>query len=106
MKQYIQTLALSMAVAFSLNSCSENGIDDSGKGNYKPANYSVKGKVEKGPFINGSTINLQPMDAQLQPNVVRSQQLSLTILAIFHSDRRLLKRHSLSLPLMVTSSMK
>lgn len=68
MKQYIQTLALSMAVAFSLNSCSENGIDDSGKGNYKPANYSVKGKVEKGPFISGSTINLQPMDAQLQPN--------------------------------------
>lgn len=68
MKQFIQTLALSMAVAFSLNSCSENGIDDSGKGNYKPANYSVKGKVEKGPFISGSTINLQPMDAQLQPN--------------------------------------
>ena len=68
MKQYIKTLALSMTVALLFNSCSENGIDDNGGGNYKPADYYVKGKVEKGPFISGSTINLQPMDAQLQPN--------------------------------------
>ena len=68
MKQCIETLALSMRVALLFNSCSENGIDDNGGGNYKPADYYVKGKVEKGPFISGSTINLQPMDAQLQPN--------------------------------------
>ena len=35
---------------------------------YKPADYVVSGKVEKGPFVSGSTINLQPMDARLQPN--------------------------------------
>lgn len=60
-------LFLSMTVALVFNSCSENGIDDNGNGNYKPADYSVKGKVEKGPFVSGSTINLQPMDEKLQP---------------------------------------
>ena len=54
-----------MTVALVFNSCSENGIDDNGNGNYKPADYSVKGKVEKGPFVSGSTINLQPMDEKL-----------------------------------------
>ena len=34
---------------------------------FEPTDYTVKGKVEKGPFINGSTINLQPMDAKLVP---------------------------------------
>ena len=34
MKQYIKTLALSMTVALLFNSCSENGIDDNGGGNY------------------------------------------------------------------------
>lgn len=60
-------LFLSMTIALVFNSCSENGIDDNGSGNYKPADYSVKGKVEKGPFVSGSTINLQPMDEKLQP---------------------------------------
>src|SRR5574344_278527 len=68
MKHYIKSLAFSISVALFFSSCSENGIDDNGNGNYKPADYSVKGKVENGPFISGSTINLQPMDAQLQPN--------------------------------------
>ncbi len=40
-----------MTVALLFNSCSENGIDDNVVGNYKPADYYVKGKVEKGPFI-------------------------------------------------------
>ena len=33
---------------------------------FTPQVYHVKGKVEKGPFISGSEISLQPMDAQLQ----------------------------------------
>ena len=56
---------LSMTVALVFNSCSENGIEEGGK--YQPKDYSVKGKVEKGPFVSGSTINLQPMDEKLQP---------------------------------------
>ena len=30
-------------------------------------NYNVNGKVEKGPFVSGSTIDVQPMDANMQP---------------------------------------
>lgn len=61
---YIATLFLSGMVFF--QSCGDdNGMTEQ---DYKPTNYSVKGKVEKGPFISGSTINLQPMDALLQPN--------------------------------------
>lgn len=32
---------------------------------YSPATYTVSGKVEKGPFISGSTITMQPMDANM-----------------------------------------
>ena len=28
--------------------------------------YELKGKVEKGPFVSGSTITIQPMDSKLQ----------------------------------------
>lgn len=40
---------------------------ESGDGHKGPGTYTVKGKVEKGPFISGSTINLQPMNENLQP---------------------------------------
>ena len=43
-------------------SCSEDE-----KGGYTPVNYNVNGKVEKGPFVSGSTIDIQPMDANMQP---------------------------------------
>ena len=43
-------------------SCSEDE-----KGGYTPVNYNVNGKVEKGPFVSGSTIDVQPMDANMQP---------------------------------------
>ncbi|MGE4332261.1 MAG: RagB/SusD family nutrient uptake outer membrane protein [Macellibacteroides sp.] len=43
-------------------SCSEDE-----KGGYTPVNYNVNGKVEKGPFVSGSTIDVQPMDAEMQP---------------------------------------
>lgn len=42
-------------------SCSENEDEK-----YTPSTYNVSGKVEKGPFISGSTIDLQPMDAKMQ----------------------------------------
>lgn len=38
-----------------------------GEDNFEPTDYTVKGKVEKGPFISGSTINLQPMNAKMAP---------------------------------------
>lgn len=54
---------LSSAV-FILSACSDSSVDE----HYQPANYTVKGKVEKGPFISGTTINMQPMNAKLTPN--------------------------------------
>lgn len=45
-----------------LVSCSEE--EKSGEV-FTPADYTVKGKVEKGPFIKGSTITLQPLDSKM-----------------------------------------
>ncbi len=42
---------------------SEN--DETGE-TFTPKNYNVNGKVEKGPFVSGSTITIQPMNAKLQ----------------------------------------
>ena len=47
----------------SLSSCSE---DDNLENDFKPTTYDVLGKVEKGPFVSGSTITIQPMDGNLQ----------------------------------------
>lgn len=47
----------------SLSSCSE---DDNIENDFKPTTYDVLGKVEKGPFVSGSTITIQPMDGNLQ----------------------------------------
>lgn len=45
-------------------SCSENDkMEDS---SLLPQTYNVSGKVEKGPFANGSTITMQLMDAAMQ----------------------------------------
>lgn len=46
-----------------LFSCSE---DEDG-GTFTPANYAVKGRVEKGPFVKGSIVTLQPLDGKLNP---------------------------------------
>ncbi len=43
-------------------SCSEDKTE-----NFTPTDYKVSGKVEKGPFISGSTITLQPLDGKLNP---------------------------------------
>lgn len=34
--------------------------------NYSPQTYNVSGKVEKGPFVSGSAITIQPMSADMQ----------------------------------------
>lgn len=60
-KRYLHAALLS-AFCFLTFSCS----DDGGGGNYEPKTYNVSGKVEKGPFISGSTITMQPMDAKMQ----------------------------------------
>lgn len=54
---------LSIAIMLSLSSCSE---DDNLENDFKPTTYDVLGKVEKGPFVSGSTITIQPMDGNLQ----------------------------------------
>lgn len=54
---------LSSIFAFLLSSCSK---DHDFKEDFKPTTYNVSGKVEKGPFVSGSTITIQPMDGTLQ----------------------------------------
>lgn len=44
-----------------LQSCSSNDDLDG----YTPTNFNVGGKVEKGPFIRGTAIQMQPLDADL-----------------------------------------
>lgn len=58
----IATLITISALFVGIISC-----DDTDKEEFKPADYTVSGKVEKGPFISGSTINLQPMNNRLVP---------------------------------------
>lgn len=45
--------------------CATESCTDNEKEKYTPAKYNISGKVEKGPFINGSTIEIQPMDAEM-----------------------------------------
>lgn len=44
-----------------LQSCSSNDDLDG----YSPTNFNVGGKVEKGPFVRGTAIQMQPLDADL-----------------------------------------
>lgn len=44
-----------------LQSCSSNDDLDG----YTPTNFNVGGKVEKGPFVRGTAIQMQPLDADL-----------------------------------------
>lgn len=63
MKRIIPLLIIS-ALFLGIVSCDDElGNED----NFEPTDYTVKGKVEKGPFISGSTINLQPMNAKMVP---------------------------------------
>ncbi|WP_370795007.1 hypothetical protein [Bacteroides stercorirosoris] len=40
--------------------------NDSDEETYAPQTYNVSGKVEKGPFVSGATITMQPMNANMQ----------------------------------------
>lgn len=44
-------------------SCSKSDLKEE---TLSPHTYKVCGKVEKGPFVSGSTITIQPMDSKLQ----------------------------------------
>ena len=58
MKKYT-FIALAIITAVACNPENNPGNDSP-----KPADYKVSGKVEKGPVVSGSTINLQPLDAK------------------------------------------
>lgn len=57
------TLLLMSLFAFIMTSCSDSNSDGD---DFTPRTFNVSGKVEKGPFVNGSTITIQPMDSKLQ----------------------------------------
>ena len=58
--KHISYLLAGLFLCLAATSCTETDEP------FTPKNYDVKGKVEKGPFISGSEINIQPMDAKLQ----------------------------------------
>ena len=55
---------IALFLGLSMASCSEK--DDFLDEPEEPQTYDVQGKVEKGPFISGSSISIQPMDSKLQ----------------------------------------
>lgn len=58
-----QCLYLFVIIAFFLSSCDKDkGLENK----FEPKTYTVSGKVEKGPFVIGSTVTIQPMDGNLQ----------------------------------------
>lgn len=54
---------LMLCVVFA--SCEEDYGEDNDN-NFEPQTYNVAGKVEKGPFVSGSEITIQPMSGQMQ----------------------------------------
>lgn len=64
MKLYqIQLCGLILLGGITFVSCSKSDSNDE---DFTPHTFNVIGKVEKGPFISGSTITIQPMDSKLQ----------------------------------------
>lgn len=61
MKLYqIQLCGLILLGGITFVSCSKSDSNDE---DFTPHTFNVIGKVEKGPFISGSTITIQPMIA-------------------------------------------
>lgn len=54
-------VTLTLAVMGVLQSCTNHDDLD----NYTPTAFNVVGKVEKGPFVRGTSIQMQPLDADL-----------------------------------------
>ena len=55
------TLLSILALCVAFTSCEEDNGND-----FAPQTYNVTGKVEKGPFVSGSEITIQPMSGQMQ----------------------------------------
>ena len=66
MKRLFLLLALVGMIA---TSCEESGIDEPSNPIEQPggATYSINGSVQKGPFVLGSSITIQPLDDKLNP---------------------------------------
>lgn len=67
MKMKIKSIYLAIAtvVALVLPSCSS---DEPGSGiEPNPTKYKLAGRVEKGPFVQGSTVSVQPLNGALSP---------------------------------------
>ena len=60
MKKFLPILLL--ALLSMVVGCSTDGVDKPGRGK-----YSINGSVQKGPFVLGSTINIQSLDDKLNP---------------------------------------
>ena len=60
---FIKSIGI-LAMLLVLVACEGSGTGDSP---FKPQNYTVSGKVEKGPFVSGSTITMQLLDNTMQP---------------------------------------
>ncbi len=57
----IKSIAISLLCLGAISCDKDSNLDD-----YEPQTFNVSGKVEKGPFISGSTITIQPMSSKLQ----------------------------------------
>lgn len=74
--------------------------------NYSPQTYNVSGKVEKGPFVSGSAITIQPMSADMQALGTMYTSTIQDIWVIFRSVLSCLNRPMPNWQQMDTSSMK
>ncbi len=61
MSRRISSFAFIAIIGLLLISCDEENF-------FKPQDFTVCGKVEKGPFVSGSTITMQPMNSKMQPS--------------------------------------
>ena len=55
---FLAFLTICLCIVSESCSTSENEV-------IEPAKYTINGKIEKGPFVNGSSIDLQPMNAKM-----------------------------------------
>ncbi len=68
--RYLVASIIACAFMVSCSSGDDDGIGGGSGGNNtvtpEPQTYDIRGKVEKGPFISGSDISIQPMNEKLQ----------------------------------------
>lgn len=63
-KYFFKSFIAGIAISLMTLSCSKSDDIET----FEPQTYNVGGKVEKGPFVSGSTITMQPMNAKMQPS--------------------------------------